>query len=113
MIVTFSETETDGCGSQGEPVETVEEYKYLGTIFDNLLKFFSNKEEILKKCHQRQYLLRKLKSHGTNDAILTTIYYAFIENVFTFSFTCWFYNITLQNRNILLNIVKVCSKINH
>lgn len=44
MIVTFSETETDTWGSQGE---LVEEYKYLRTIFYNLLKFFSNKEEIL------------------------------------------------------------------
>ena len=43
-------------------MEIVDVYKYLGTAFDNLLRFSSNTEEILKKCHQRQYLLRKLKS---------------------------------------------------
>jgi len=55
------------------PVETVEEYKYLGTI----LLFVS-----------------------TN--ILLTFYYTFTERVLAFS---------LQDRNRLHNIVKVCSKI--
>ena len=44
----------------GESVELVEEYKYLGSIFDILLKFTANMVEIRRKCHQRQYLLRKL-----------------------------------------------------
>lgn len=35
-----------------EPVELVEEYKYLGITFDQLLKFLSNSEEILRKCQQ-------------------------------------------------------------
>ena len=55
-------------------METVEKYKYLGTLFDNLLMFSSNTEEILKKYHQREYLLRKLKSFGINKDILTTFY---------------------------------------
>ena len=54
---------------QGKPVEVVEEYKYLGAIFDNQLKFSSNTEEILKKYHQ-QYLHRKLKSFDVNKNIL-------------------------------------------
>lgn len=116
MIVTFSPQQRQMAEAattiiQQEPVEIVEVYKYLGTAFDNLLRFSSNIEEILKKCHQRQYLLRKLKSFGINKDILTTFYYAFIENVITFSFTSWFHSITLQNRNRLLNVVKVCSKI--
>ncbi|KAK0146882.1 putative RNA-directed DNA polymerase from transposon BS [Merluccius polli] len=116
MIVTFSPKQRQLAEAvttiiQQEPVEIVEVYKYLGTAFDNLLRFSSNTEEILKKCHQRQYLLRKLKSFGINKAILTTFYYAFIKNVITFSFTSWFHSITLQNRNRLLSVVKVCSKI--
>lgn len=60
MIVTFAtkqrqlaEAITTTIG--GEPVEVVVEYRYLGTIFDSLLRFSSNTEEILKKCHQGQY----------------------------------------------------------
>lgn len=64
---------------QGKLVEIVEEYKYLGTIFDNNLKFASNTEDILRKCQQRQYLLRKLSSIGVKKDILTTVYFTFIE----------------------------------
>ena len=64
MIVTFSLKQRQMAEAvttiiQEEPVEIVEEY--LGTLFDNRLRFSSNTEEILKKYHQRQYLLRKIK----------------------------------------------------
>ena len=65
VIVTFSSKQRQLAEAittfiWGEPVEVVEEYRYLGTIFDSLLRFSTNTEEILKKCLQRQYLLRKL-----------------------------------------------------
>ena len=63
------------------PGDPVEENRYLGTILDSLLRFSSNTEEILKKCHQRQYLLRKLTSFGVNKDILLTFYHSFIESV--------------------------------
>lgn len=116
MIVTFSPKQRQLAEAvttiiQQEPVEIVATYKYLGSTFDNLLRFSTNTEEILKKCHQRQYLLRKLKSFGVNKVILKTFYYSFIENVITFSFISWFHSITLLNRNRLSSVVKVCSKI--
>ena len=95
----------------GEPVQLVKEYKYLGTIFDSLLKFSSNTKAILKKFHQRQYLLRKLNSFGVSKIILQTFYYSFIESIITFSITCWFHSTTLQNRNHLQRTATVCSKI--
>ena len=62
MIVTFSPKHRQMAEAvttilREDPVEIVEEYKCLGTLFDYLLSFSSNTEEILKKCHQRQYLL--------------------------------------------------------
>ena len=92
-------------------MEGVEEYRYLGTILDGLLRFSSNTEEILKKCNQRLYLLRKLRSFGVNRDILLTFYRSFIESILTFSFISWFYSISLQNWTRLLSINKVCSKI--
>ena len=116
VIVTFNSKQRQLAEAvtttiRGEPVEVVEEYKYLGTIFDGLLKFSPNTEEIIRKCHQRQYLLRKLRSFGVNKDILLTFYHAFIESILTFSFICWFHSITLQDRTRLLGITKVCSKI--
>ena len=95
----------------GKPVELVEEYKYLGTIFDRLLKFSAKTEEILRKCHQRLYLLRKLNSFGVSKIILRIFYYSFIESIITFSITCWFHSTSLKNRNCLQRTATVCSKI--
>lgn len=54
----------------GEEVNVVDQYKYLGTIFDNTLKFEQNTDVIIKRAHQRQYFLRKLiqcsKTRPTN-----------------------------------------------
>jgi hypothetical protein len=116
MVVTFSKRQRELAAASiisihGRPVELVEEYKYLGTIFDSQLKFSSNTEEILRKCHQRKYLLRKLNSFGVSKNILLTFYYSFIESICTFSITCWFHSITLQNRNRLESTARVCSKI--
>lgn len=115
MVVTFSSSRRELTTAatttiHGSPVETVE-YKYLGTILDNQLRFSSNTEGILRKCHQRMYLLRKLNSFSVSNNILLTFYYTFIESVLAFSICCWYHSITLQDRNRLHNIVKVCSKI--
>ena len=46
---------------RGQPVETVENYKYLGTAIDSELDCSSNIEACCKKANQRMYFLRKLK----------------------------------------------------
>lgn len=116
MVVTFSSRQKELAAAvtttiHGMPVEVVEEYKYLGTIFDNLLKFSANTENILKKCHQRLYLLRKLNSFGVSTPIMMTFYYAFLESIMTFSMSCWFHSLSLQNRNRLQHIAAVSSKV--
>ena len=116
MVVSFSSRQRDLAAAvttsiHGKPVEVVEEYRYLGTIFDNLLKFSSNTEDILRRCHQRLYLLRKLNSFGVSTHIMMTFYYAFIESIMTASITCWFHSLSLQHRNRLQHTASVCSKV--
>lgn len=36
---------------------------------------------------------------------------SFIESLLTYSFICWFYNLSLRDRNSLNSIIKICSKI--
>ena len=50
-------------------VKIVCKYKYLGTIFDDKLKWDGNTEEIVKKGQQRRYLLRKLNHFSVNQNI--------------------------------------------
>ena len=95
----------------GEDVEVVESYKYLGTIFDNQLKFDRNTESLVKRSQQRMFLLRKLNSFSVSRPILQTVYQSFIESLLTFSFICWYNGLSVRDKNSLNNIVKVCSKI--
>ena len=52
-------------------VEIVSKYKYLGTTFDEKMKWDDNTEEIVKKGQQRLYLLRKLNCFSVYQKILT------------------------------------------
>ncbi|KAK3522957.1 hypothetical protein QTP86_010312 [Hemibagrus guttatus] len=55
MVVMFPKKQRELAAAvttniHGRSVEIVEEYQYLGTIFDQLLRFASNTEKILRKC---------------------------------------------------------------
>ena len=43
-------------------IETVNEYKYLGTVIDDKLNWNSNTDKVYTKCQQRLFLLRRLRS---------------------------------------------------
>ena len=51
----------------GDIVERVEKYKYLGFILDNKIKLDSNVLNIHKKCHYRIYCLQRLRNIGINS----------------------------------------------
>ena len=55
-------------------VEIVSNYKYLGTIFDDKLKWDDNTDEIVKKGQQRLYLLRKLNFLKDFNSFLQIFY---------------------------------------
>ncbi len=95
----------------GNDVEIVETCKYLGTMFDSKLKFDTNTESIVKRGQQRIHLLRKLNSFNVSKSILCSFYHSFIESLLTFSFICWFYGLSVKEKNNLSSIVKSCSKI--
>ena len=63
-----------------EKVEIVHSYKYLGTIFEDTLKWDLNTEVITKKGHQRLHLLQKRKSSDADPTVLKLFYNYFIEN---------------------------------
>ena len=94
-------------------VEIVSKYKYLGTIFDDKLKWDDNTEEILKKGQQRLYLLRKLNCFSVYQKILALSFFlkSFIKRVLSFSFICWFHSLGVKNWNSLQRIVRIASKI--
>ena len=95
----------------GEEVERVTEYKYLGTVIDNKLNWNANTTNVYNKCQQRLFFLRKLRSFQVETRIMFSYYKCFIQSVLTFSLQAWFGSLTLRNRNKLSKIVNISSKI--
>jgi len=95
----------------GVNVERVTEYKYLGTVVDDKLNFNANTTLIQKKCQSRIYCLQKLRKLNVNADILQTFYRSFIESVITFGFVCWYGGLSVKNKNVLMRMVNVCSKV--
>ncbi|KAF7654596.1 hypothetical protein LDENG_00067420, partial [Lucifuga dentata] len=85
LIIDFrrSKEEVKDSVIHGDRVETVTSYKYLGTVFDDQLKWDHNTDVIMKRGQQRIHLLRKLDSFSVSPVILCRFYQSFIENVLT------------------------------
>ena len=95
----------------GQPVELVTTYKYLGTIIDNRLKFDSNTEMLCKKGQQRLFCLRKLAKFQVDKSLMILFYRSFIESVISFSIICWYGNLGVKQKNALNGIVRGAGKI--
>ena len=95
----------------GDSVEIVNDYKYLGTIFDSKLNWNANTDAVYKKCQQRLHFLRKLRSFNVNERVLSLFYHCFVESVLTFSFQCWYGSLSLVNKSRLEKLVLLAGKI--
>ena len=92
-------------------VEIVSEYKYLGTVIDNKLNWNKNTENVYKKCQQRLHFLRKLRCFDVDVKLLKMFYSSFVQSILSFCMQCWYNSLNLQNKNKLIKIVNVSSKI--
>ena len=94
-----------------ELVEVVENFKYLGTIIDSKLNFSDNTDMIYKKCQQRLFLLRKLKSFFVSPCVLQMVYMSLIESILTFNIGCWYGSLSYIDRKKLTRVVSLAGKI--
>ncbi len=95
----------------GQDIETVQCFKFLGTTISATLKWDDNLRGIIKKSHQRLFFLRQLKKFGISKVGMFNFYRAVIESVLTFSLIVWFGSSTAQQRSQINNITRVASKI--
>ncbi len=84
---------------KGHQVELVKEDKYLGTVFDDKLKFEAN-TDMIKEKHtlQRMYFLRKLLTFHVDVSFMKMFYTCFIESIVSFSVICWYGNLNVKSR---------------
>jgi len=95
----------------GEEVEVVQCFKYLGTHIDKHLTFNTNTDATFKKAMQRMYLLRKLRSFGVSVQVLENVYISLIQSVLSFNITVWFGNLSVKNKTKLARVVSMASKV--
>lgn len=113
MIVDFSTSPVDQqlLYINGETVERVQDYKYLGTIIDNKFNFNKNVESVYKKINCRMYFVRKLSKLSFNGKIMDIFYSSIIQSVLSFSITCWYGNCNVELKNKLCRIMRNCRKL--
>ena len=95
----------------GQEVDRVESYTYLGTVIDSKLSFTKNTDNIYSKAQSRLYMLRKLRSFGVDKKVLKMFYFSFIESLLTFSFLAWFNNLNVQNSAKLNRVLRHSQKV--
>ena len=113
VIIDFRQKKNDITPIQieGECVEIVENYKYLGTIFDNKLKGSDHVSKIAKKANQRLYFVRKLKKIGVNRKVLTMFYRSVVESILSFNIVSWYGNCASKDRKKLKKVIKSAKKL--
>ena len=113
MVVDFrtSEHVHTPLSIHNEAVETVTDYKYLGTIIDNKFNFNQNVNAIYRKANSRLYFVRKLSKLRIENRILEIFFTSVVQSVITFSIICWFGNCSVESKSKLSRILSNCSKL--
>ena len=86
---------------EGETVEHVNEYKYLGIVNDDELKGNVNTNIVMKKCNQRLHFIRILNNLQVDKQIISLFYKSTLESIITFSPTTWYKKLCLADKNKL------------
>lgn len=113
MVIDFRHSRSSPVNTiiNGQNIELVESYKYLGTLFNNKLTFDLNTDSVFKKSQQHLFCLRKLAKFQVDRTLMNMFYRSFVECVLPFSFICWFQSLNIRNKNSLSRVVSVRSKI--
>uniref|UniRef100_A0AAX7SRS8 HotDog ACOT-type domain-containing protein n=1 Tax=Astatotilapia calliptera TaxID=8154 RepID=A0AAX7SRS8_ASTCA len=74
---------------EGEEVEVVNKYKYLGLWVGNKLDWSCNTEHLYKKAQSRLYFLRRLRSFNICRKLLRMFYQSVVAGVLFYAVVCW------------------------
>ena len=94
---------------KGEPIEMVDDYKYLGVVLDNKLNWASHADLVYKKIQTRLFFLRKLKSFHVCNRMLAMFYDSILCSVLMFAAVCWGGNASARDISRLNKLIKKAS----
>ena len=113
MVVDFRKNPTPPapitlCGST---IDTVESFRFLGTIISKDLKWELNNSSLVKKAQQRMYFLRQLKKFNLPKTMMVHFYTAIIESILTSSITIWYAAIAAKDKGRLQHVIRSAEKV--
>ena len=74
----------------GEPVEQIDSFKYLGVMLDENISFTKHVTAVQKKSQQRLHVLRQLRAFYVDPLLLLRLYRSIIEPLITYCNICYY-----------------------
>jgi hypothetical protein len=113
LIIDFGRKNTvfNDISINGENVQRVDCYRYLGTIIDNKLSWTENIDALCAKSKKRIYFLRKLNEFQVDNTILRLFFDSIILSVLSFSLICWYGGMSISLKNKLSSVIRTGNKI--
>ena len=112
MVIDFRKLQHDPptLSINGEVVERVDSYSYLGVDISNQLDWSLNTKLIQKKCWQRNYFVRKLRKCYVCRTINHFFYKSTVQSVLCYCLICSSGSLSVKNRVLPNRVVRSASK---
>ncbi len=114
LIVEYRKLQRDGnvpIHFNGEIVEIVKSYKFLGIHISEDFSWSLHSETIVRTACQHLYLLRRLKRFGISSNIMSNFCRCSIENILTGCIPVWCGNCSSFDRKTLHRVVRIAELI--
>lgn len=95
----------------GECVERVSSFKFLGIHITDQLSWTTNTTTVVKRAQQRLHFLRILKKNSMNLMVMVSFYKATIESVLSYCISVWFAACSAADKKALQRIIKIAENI--
>lgn len=95
----------------GVPVDTVEDYKYLGVHIDKKLDWAKNTQALYRKGQSRLYFLRRLRSFNICRTMLRMFYESVVASSIMFAVACWGSGMRVADANRLNKLIRKASNV--
>ena len=111
MVVDFRKNTLTPITPCDSPVNTLESFRFLGTILSQDLKWELNISSLTKKAQQRMYFLWQLKKFNLPKTMMVHFYTAIIESILTSSITIWYASANAKDKSRLQRIIRTAEKV--
>ena len=92
-------------------IETVSDYKYLGTILNSRLKFTNSTNQVVKNTRKKLNIMKKLEHLRTSYQLRLNCYRTFIESSLLFHMTVIYHHMTDRDQQELAPVTRTAGKL--